>query len=192
MATIAQIRKAVMAMLQPIQNRLLMIVGRAVLEATKDDEGIQRIKVQLFAGENRDGVERFQNYGLTSHVPPGGECVIVFPGGNRDHGLAISCENRKFRLKNLDEGEVALYTDEGDFIKLRRDNVIEISGSSKVVVKSDNIELGRDALERIVNGETFRTLYNDHTHQGNLGVPTGDPIIKMPLSALSTVTKSKT
>jgi len=171
MAGAKDLKRFIEQMIRPIQNRLFMLVGRAVLESLKDDEGIQRMKLSLFADENRDKVERFQEYGFTSHPAPDTECVVVFPGGNRDHGLVIACENRTFRLKNLEQGEVALYTDEGDKIHFKRGNII--------VVESPNVEIGLGALEKIVNGETFLSLFNAHTHLGNLAVPTGPPIVPM-------------
>ena len=184
MAGMGDIQRFFMDAIRPIQNRIQMIVGRAVLEAVKDDTGVQSMKLSLLAGEHRDEVERFQNYGFTSNPLPNSECVVIFPGGNRDHGIVVGIGDREFRLKNLESGEVALYTDEGDKIHFKRGNKIEIHG--------DAIELGKDTLERIVNGETFRTLFNAHTHIGNLGIPTGTPIIPMPLTALSSVVKAKT
>jgi phage baseplate assembly protein V len=183
MSPLNNIQRFFMEAIRPIQNRIQMIIGRAVLEAVKDDKGVQLIKLSLFAGEERDEVERFQNYGFTSNPLPGSECIVAFPGGNRDHGIVVGIGDRQFRLKNLESGEVALYTDEGDKIHFKRGNKIEIHG--------DSIELGKDTLERIVNGETFRALYNGHSHLGNLGIPTGSPVVAMPLTALSSVVKAK-
>jgi phage baseplate assembly protein V len=181
-----------------------MSISRGVVEAIKDDKGIQLIKADLFADENRDNLERFQNYGFTCHPHPGGEMILVCPGGNRENGIVISVENREFRLKNLAEGEVALYTDEGDKIHFKRGNIIEINGaeqvnvntktatvvaSTKVDVDSPLVELGDGTLEKILNGETFQTRFNQHQHLGNLGVATGPPIVPSPPTDLSETVK---
>jgi len=170
--------------LRPIVQRVLMIVARGVLEAIKDGQGIQLAKATFLKGETREDLERVQNYGMTSNPPDGSEVVGLFVGGNREHGFIIGCDNRTFRLKALAKGEVALYTDEGDKIHFKRGGLIQIF--------SDNVEIGKTALEKILNGETFQTRYNAHTQIGNLGVPTGVPIIPSPPGDLSGVVKGAT
>lgn len=198
------LRKLISNMLKPLTSRIQMIVARAVLESLKDDKGIQLLKLDLMADENRDNVERFQNYGFTSVPLAGAEAVVVFPGGNREHGLAIACDDRTFRLKGLENGEVAMYTDEGDKIHFKRGNKIEIVSAvevevtaptahiiaaTKVDVDSPLVELGNGTLEKILNGETFQTRFNAHKHLGNMGVPTGAPIVPSPAGDLSSVVK---
>lgn len=178
-------------MIDPLRVRIMTAISRAVLESIDDTQGIQLVKVSLMAGEVRDNIERMQNYGFTSFPKSGAECACLFVGGNREHGLVVSIDDRRFRLKSLAEGEVALYTDEGDRIHFKRGNEIEIKGATKVIVNSAAIELGDGVLEKILNGEQFRTLYNLHTHQGNLAIPTGPPIVQSPTTNLSTVVKAE-
>ncbi|WP_431477838.1 phage baseplate assembly protein domain-containing protein [Massilia eburnea] len=61
-----------------------------------------------------------RNTGFTSVPKPGAEGVVVFVGGNRDHGLVIAVEDRRFRLKGLASGEVAIYDDQGQKVHLTR------------------------------------------------------------------------
>jgi phage baseplate assembly protein V len=121
---------------QPMANRIAMLIGRCVLLATNDAQGIQKINGQVLAGEILDDIERFQNYGMTSVAPDNSEGVILFPLGNREHGICVSIDNRQFRLKNLAKGEVAIYTDEGDKIHFKRGNIIEVVGGSQVKVET--------------------------------------------------------
>lgn len=183
------LRKIVERMIRPLRTRILMINARAVVESLKDDGGLQLMKLNVLAGENPNDVERFQNYGFTSSPKPGAEAVVIFQGGNREHGLIIAVDDRRFRLKALAEGEVAIYTDEGDKIHFKRGGVIQIVASSKVEVNADLVELGNGTLEKILNGETFQTRFNDHKHIGNAGVSTGKPITPSPASDLSNVVK---
>ncbi len=176
-----RLKDIVTQMLTPIRTRIQMVVSRGVLELLKDGGGLQVVKLDLLAGENRDNIERFQQYGFSSAPFPGAEAVVVFPGGNREHGLCIAIDDRKFRFKSLANGEVVLYTDEGDKIHFKRDNVIDVD--------CNTLELGNGTLEKILNGETFQSRFNAHTHLGNAGVPTGAPIIPSPVSDLSTVVK---
>ena len=113
-------------MLQPLRDRVMLMVARGVLKLTNDAGGLQTAQIGLLEDELRDKVERVQDYGFTSNPLPGAEAITLFVGGNRDHGLIIKMDDRRFRLKSLKGGEVALYTDEGDFIHFKRDRHIEV------------------------------------------------------------------
>jgi hypothetical protein len=64
-------------------------------------------------------------------------------------------------------------------------------GKQKVIIKSENIELGEGAVEKIILGNKFLQLYNQHTHPTGVG-PSGVPIIPMTdPQHLSQVSKSK-
>jgi phage gp45-like len=78
--------KAVQRLVAPLKRRVLLMVGRAVVERVYDDLKCQGLQVSLLNGEVRDKVEHFQPYGFTSHPPPGSEGVFLAVGGNRSHG----------------------------------------------------------------------------------------------------------
>lgn len=116
----------VQKLIQPLRNRVMLMVARGVIKLVNDKGGLQTLQLGLLEDELRDQVERVQDYGFTSNPLPGAEAVTVFIGGNRDHGLTLKVDDRRYRLKGLKGGEVALYTDEGDFIHLKRGNNIEV------------------------------------------------------------------
>ena len=113
-------------LIKPYYRRIMMTVARAVIRRVNDTTKLQSEQITLMAGETRSDIERFQEYGLTSVPHEGAEAVVVFPGGNREHGLIIAVDDRRYRLKGLADGEVALYTDEGDKIHFKRGNIINI------------------------------------------------------------------
>lgn len=113
-------------LLQPLKDRVMLMVARGVLKVVNDQGGLQVAQVSLLEDELRDKVERFQNYGYTSNPLPGAEGVAVFVGGNRDHGLLICVDDRRYRITGLKGGEVAIYTDEGDYVHFKRDRHIEM------------------------------------------------------------------
>lgn len=59
------------------------------------------------------------------------------------------------------------------------DGTLKAEALTKVQVQCNQIEIGPNALESVVNGETYMTLYNAHAHIGNLGALTGVPLIPM-------------
>ena len=78
-------------------------------------------------------------------------------------------------------------------LKLNDDEVrMEKQGAKqKVIVKSQNIELGEGAIEKLVLGSKFLTFFNAHTHPTGVG-PSGVPVVPMvDPQHLSQVTKTK-
>lgn len=141
MLDVGELTEVIKRMVKPLKTRITQLVSRSGVLSTDDSKGIQEGKHQLLADEVADQIERFQNYGMTSHPPANSEAVVVFPLGNRDHGIAVVVDNRAFRLKGLEQGEVALYTDEGDSIILKRGNKIEINAVEKVTVNTKEAEV---------------------------------------------------
>lgn len=123
---LVDVQKVFKSMIRPLKNRVLLMIGRGVLLATKDSTDIQQMQVELLADEVKDQVESMQNYGYTSHSPKGSDVLGVSLGSNRDHMIIIATEHRDFRFKNIKEGEVAIYTKWGDYIHLKENNVIDI------------------------------------------------------------------
>jgi hypothetical protein len=65
----------------------------------------------------------------------------------------------------------------------------DITASSKAIIDSPNIELGRGASESIIKGDLFATLFDNHIHPTPAG-PSSKPVVSMK-STLSKVSKTK-
>lgn len=102
------------------------VIARGELALVNPDSKMQGLQMRLNADEVKDGMEHFEPYGLTSNPHPGAEAVAVFVGGDRSHGIVVQVSDRRFRLQGLESGEVALYTDEGDFLHFKRGREIAI------------------------------------------------------------------
>lgn len=81
--------------------------------------------------------EYFQHYGYTSRPKAGAEIIIIREGG---HFVAVASDDRRYRI-SLADGEVALYTDEGDKIHLKRNRIIEIVGGEKIIATTKVAEI---------------------------------------------------
>ena len=78
-------------------------------------------------------------------------------------------------------------------LKMNEDEIRmeKTGGKQKVIVNSSNIELGEAAIEKIIKGSTFLTLFNSHTHPTPVG-PSGTPIPTMVDNIhLSQISKTK-
>jgi len=186
------IRQVVTQTVAPLKRKVSLMIGRAVLSAAADDtKKLQTLQLLGLSEETLSDAERVQNYGFTSVPHEGAEAVMVFPQGNRDHCLVIAVDDRRYRLKSLEKGEVAIYTDEGDKIHIKRGGMIEVVASTKVKIDSPAVELGSAAAEAVIKGTTFQGLFNAHTHMGNMGYLTGTPTTPLSGSELSMVSKTE-
>lgn len=182
MISARDLRKFVDQLMAPLKRRVMLMIGRSVILATKNDEGVQKVQTSLYAGETKDDMELFQHYGFTSVPPPNTAGIAVFPQGNRDEGIVIATENRFLRLQELSTGDVALYDAVGNKIVLKQTSIdIECVGAVNVTsttakIDSPSVEIGQGALESVLKGETFQALFNSHTHVGNLGFNTTPPV----------------
>lgn len=166
----------------------MLMVGRAILAVINDGTKLQSLQINLLADETRDDVERFQNYGYTSHPHPGAEAISVSVTGTRDHCVVIAVDDRRYRLKGLLQGEVAMYTDEGDKIVLKRGNQIEVTALTSVTlitplttltgdlhVMGNQTNDGRIDAAGDVTGEGKSLPHHTHMEQGD-GMPTSTPL----------------
>lgn len=170
----AAIVRLVQRLVRPLQRRVMLTVGRGVLAVIDDARLLQTLQVSLLADEVRDGVEHFQPYGLASAPIPGAECVFLSVAGSRDHGVVVVVSDRRHRPLALEQGEAALYTDEGVGVRLARGGDVHV-GAREVetyAARADRVDARFAALEASVSA--LVTLFNAHVHLGS-GVATATP-----------------
>ena len=147
--------QAINKMLAPLRTRIANMIARAVVSRVDDSKKIQIVQLSM-GDEVHDDIERVQNYGFTSVPQEGAEAAVIFVGGGRDHGLAVAVDDRRYRVKGLQAGEVAVYTDQGDKIVIKRGGTIEITAATKVVVNAPLAEIAGNT-DAAVKGTTYRT-----------------------------------
>ena len=129
------------------------MIGRAVLTVVDADRMTQSIQVEALQDEVIDDFEHMEPYGFTSHPHPGAEAILAALGGMREHSVAVVVGDKRYRLTGLDEGEVAIYTDENNSggahrIVLKRGREIEMRcGSSSIVMTPTNIRLSANRID---------------------------------------------
>ncbi len=97
----------------------------------------------------------------------------------RKKGLTISLGDAKVQLDTQDGGQLRVVIEMGkDQIKME---------NSKVIINSNNIELGEGATQSVIRGDAFKTFFDTHVHAG-AGSP---PVVPMIPSLLSLITKTK-
>lgn len=109
-----------------IQN--LFLVG--LLKKVDDSTKLQLVRVMLDSNDDHIDVERLQQYGITSNPPTDSETLVLNISGSNDKSFVIVCESGEYRLKNLDNGEVCLYSMYQQQIHLKKDGSITISANT--------------------------------------------------------------
>lgn len=178
--------RALEKMLRPIRRKLATMVSRAVLVMINDDTTLQELQTMILGDELLDSLERFQQYGFTSVPHPGAEAIVLSVGGQRSHTVVINVDDRRYRLKGMKGGEVALYTDEGDYIHFKRGRVVKLRAGTETIFDtpiarfSGRVEAAKDILDqtdsgnaRTING--MRQVFNGHNHPGDSGGTTETP-----------------
>ncbi len=165
--------------------RLTMI--RSILSSVT--EGV----IKRFAGAGRPGEtftdrEYVQHYGFSSRPLAGAEGILLKQGNQI---MLIASDDRRYRI-SLDAGEVALYTDEGDYVHLKRGRLVEVNtdtlriiADTKVTMQTPLVETtgeikaGGDITDQVGGSgrsmQGMRSVYNGHQHAGDSGGTTGTP-----------------
>lgn len=122
------------------------MIARCVVSLVDPGALMQAVQVRLTADEVKSSMEHFEPYGFTANPHPGAEGLALFFGGDRSHGVVINIADRQYRLKALKSGEVAMYTDEGDYIHFKRGRVIEVKTLTLKVDAADAVEFATKAF----------------------------------------------
>jgi phage baseplate assembly protein V len=137
---------------------------RALITRIKSSTLMQTVQAVLNDSDLKDDIEHLEPYGFTAHAPGGDERdgVVVCVDGDTSHSIMICIANRKFRLKNLKEGEVALYTDEGDKIHFKRGRQLLIETQQLQINASGGVNINSSFLQH--NGVNIGA---SHMHSGD-------------------------
>ncbi len=149
--------------------------------------------IKRFSGSGRpeetfEDREYLQHYGFTSRPLADAEGVVLMQGNQI---FLIASDDRRYRIA-IEDGEVALYTDEGDKIHLKRNKEILVSSGKKITINAPEVIVNADTSAKVISpvvelgqaaghlklmNENLEILFNTHTHSGvssgssNSGMP---------------------
>jgi hypothetical protein len=145
------------------------LTGGGNEEVTNEREG-ESIKV-FFTEEKGLMMDYTTATGPTTvNIKPDNSVEIINANGDKivmlNDGNITFTHSAKFIINSTDNTEINC-----------KDAIIKCE--NMVVNHSTSIELGQGASEKLVLGDSFLKLFNQHTHIGNLGAPTSPPIVPM-------------
>lgn len=165
--------------LTDIRDTLNTAIDKELSRTTSDALflALRRVKADLNA-EPKAGVEHLEPYGFTARANSGAEAVVLFPDGDRSHAVVVTVSDRRYRLKGLQTGEVAVYDDQGQSVTLTREGIV-VDGAGKTITFRNAPE-ARFEMDLEVTGQVkdlcdsggttmsaMRLAYNGHRHREN-------------------------
>lgn len=135
-----------MSVADRLYRRVMMAVMPMKITATDDSGPVHRAQVRGFPPETIDAMPVLQIYGLASHAMPGSDAMAIFASGDRSNGVIIATGNQQYRLRGLKSGEVALYDNSGNVVKLAAGGNIEITCPTKVRIVTPRLEVTGDII----------------------------------------------
>ncbi len=139
--------------IKPLRDRVMLMIGRAVLTALDDTKDIQEAQITALFGATLTRVPRMQNFGFNGVPPTGGEGIVVFIGGNRENGVIVAQENRDLRPKGWAVGEAGMYNSEGMIAVLRLGGKLEVANADE-----DFVTVLSDLTEAIINSQNITAI----------------------------------
>lgn len=149
---------AVRRFISPLSQKVRLMVSRGVVKLVNDSLKCQGLQVELLKDEIHDEVERFQEYGFTSVPKEGAEVLYLSVGGNRAGGVVVCVTDRRYRPKDLGEGDVCLFTEDGERVYLEKATDIVHLGAKAA---AEFVALAAKTDTRIGNLESY---VSTHTH----------------------------
>ena len=154
------------------------MIARAVITTVDSVKKCQSVGLKMLAGDQKQHVEHLEPYGFTSAPKDGAEGVALFPSGDRSHCVVVVVADRRYRMKGLQRGEVALYDDLGQSVVLTRTGIVVNGAGKPIIFKNASkarfempIESTGDITDNCDSGgitmSQMRVTYNGHSHNEN-------------------------
>jgi phage baseplate assembly protein V len=158
-------------------TRVKMLISSVKITATDDAGPVHRIQAKVIGTpETIDNLQTLNLYGFASHAPIGSDALALFGNGDRSNGVIVATANQAARPRNTQQGEVTIYTDEGDVITFKRGHTIEIKTTGTLHVSAPTITIDNSGGKAVINlnGDihatgtiTADTINAPHGHVGS-------------------------
>jgi phage gp45-like len=162
--------------LERIWRRMLYVIGRGKVTLADDSKGVQYLQVQMGALETRDNTPRLAEFGFASVPPVGSDVIVVFIAGDRSNGVAIASGHQGSRPRNMNPGDVMLYSLDGKSLYLPATGpvVLDTKGQGYHILGDVSVT-GAVVASGEGTFEGIRVSTHTHSEPGETS-PTGPPI----------------
>ncbi len=134
-----------MTALDRIRLALRILLDRGLQTRSSYKGDVRMIQTQQRQGADPIDAEHIEPFGFSGHAPDGSETIALNFSGSRSLAVVLFAHNRDYKMK-LEQGEVSIYNQWGDYVKLRKDRTIEVKADTKVLADCPLFECTNDAL----------------------------------------------
>ncbi|MBZ6397261.1 MULTISPECIES: phage baseplate assembly protein V [Pantoea] len=161
-----------------LSRGLSNLLARAVVRGLNTATKCQMLQIEMAGGEGKSDIEHMEPYGFTAAPILGAEAIAAYFDGDRSHGVVLVVSDRRYRIKGLTSGEVAVYDDLGQSVMLTRSGIV-VDGAGKPITFTNapkarfemDIEATGEIKDKCDSGgltmSAMRVTYNGHTHEEN-------------------------
>jgi len=129
--------RALQRLMAPIITRIRRVCLGAIIRRVDDGGDLQRMQVESIGHSVYDNVEKFEQFGFTSNPPLGLDAIIIERCGKH---IIVAIGDRKYRIKNLESGDTAIYDAHNQTIILNKDGItVTDTQNNTFVMNSDGI-----------------------------------------------------
>lgn len=129
----------------PTHHAIRGVVSRVVIRSTNDNGENQTATVTMFKDVDRSDVEVLQPYGFGSRPKAkAGVGIVLAVGGDQGDLVLLPVGSPSTRMGKLEEGETAIYVENGSRVHIKADGTINVFSSKKVHAKVKNTEFELD------------------------------------------------
>ncbi|EFJ1902208.1 phage baseplate assembly protein [Escherichia coli] len=172
--------------MNPVQvlfRRLVSLLSVGRVTAGDDSGVVQTVQVQS-PSEVRSDTPVLQQFGFSSVLPDGTDVVVMSLAGNRSSAVVVASGHQSYRINGLSSGEVVVYNQWGQFVRLGEDGIVveasgqpvtvnsattlKVTATDGVTLETPSLKVTGDITDNCETNSTtlkaLREVYNIHTH----------------------------
>lgn len=134
-----------------LTNKIYSIVLKGDVKTTDDSKDFQELELSLMDNDPLKEVINIKQFGFASNPPKDTSVLVLCNGGDKGSAVVIGSELPSKRLRNLDEGDSAIYSDPETF-------VMTVSKDGKIHLKAKKIEMDTPTIKFKSNNELLSVL----------------------------------
>jgi phage baseplate assembly protein V len=128
-------------MSDPVFRRLQLLFAQGVARLI----GHKQVQARVLADEILPNIDRIEPYGFSYRPKEGAQTYLLFPAGDRSHGVAIIIGDKQYNMQ-IEAGEVALHDDEENVVHIKRGGEIVVNANTRITLKAPQIVLDGQVL----------------------------------------------
>jgi phage baseplate assembly protein V len=145
------------------------LVARGVVTKSDASQKMQTLDLRLENGQRPTKVEHWERFGFTYRPKAGAEVLAFAVNGNRDHLVVTDAADRRYRVTNMEEGELAVHDDQGQVVHFKRGGIHVKSGLGVTIECAAGITLkGPITIEGDITQQGGITSTGVHAASGHV------------------------